>query len=478
MDSKKIKLALLRMKNNDSKNVLNSGRSIKLPKYISNLKGTIFSQNTSFLNVYPRRKYNSSLSMDKVKNFSPNSLPNENNIDLLKENLLKTKEMYNEQNGELYKLKLKYNKLFQLHEDNLKILQSIINKAGININIKNVNNEEVLNISKNYDFSQIITGEEKDNLKEKHLISCFKTKILEYQYLLDKKNEEILKLKKSGRIAKLSKLENDNACKSLENINLSREKDRLNEKILSMENFMGTLNNRCKMLEKNDNKNMNDIGELQNKISNLNNEIEIKDKMILKLNRKINKNKEENKLMEIKIKTLENEINNYKEEKTTYKQYLDEKEKYEINDINIKKKLELLKNENEMLVRNLNKAKKEKNDFFIKYENIQKEKEKYLYNKEDIKAKNKDKELQIKLINEKLKKNDNSNEILGKKINELKNEINNSNINEYEKDYENLKNINNIYKEKDKINLEKIDLLKQKIMKLEEKNTFVNKLIL
>ena len=66
----------------------------------------------------------------------------------------------------------------------------------------------------------------------------------------------------------MSKLESDNACKSLENINLSKEKQKLNEKILSMENIMGSLNTRCQKLEKNENKNINNIGELQNKIRN------------------------------------------------------------------------------------------------------------------------------------------------------------------------------------------------------------------
>ena len=480
MDSKKIKLALLRMKKNESKGSLNSGRTIKLPKY-TNLKGMTYLGNNNNINntntsrisnsifkICSRKKYNSSMSSDKMLNFSSDCFPNDNNIDLLKDNLLKTKERYNEQNSELYKLKLKYNKLYQFHEDNLKILQSIINKAGINTNINCLNNEDILNITNTVDFSHIITTEEKENLKEKHLISCFKTKILEYQYLLDKKNEEILKLKNSSRILKLTKLESDNACKSLENINLSKEKKKLNEKILNMENVMGSLNNRCQKLEKNENKNMNNIGELQNKINNLINEIELKDKIIGKLNKKINKNKEENRIMEKKINNLENEINKYEEEKKSYKKYLDEKEKYETNDENMKKKLEQLKNENEKLTLSINKIKKEKNDFFIKYETIQKEKEKFLSDKEEIKTRNKDKEKQIKLINEKIKDKENKNEIIEKKIEELKKE----NENNYENE-----TLNNLYIEKEKNHLEKIDLLKQKIMKLEEKNNIITKLI-
>jgi hypothetical protein len=44
---------------------------------------------------------------------------------------------------------------------------------------------------------------------------------------------------------------------------LSKEKQKLNEKIISMENVMGTLNNKCQRLEKNENKNINNIEELQ-----------------------------------------------------------------------------------------------------------------------------------------------------------------------------------------------------------------------
>jgi len=49
MDSKKIKLALLRMKKNESKGSLNSGRTIKLPKY-TNLKGMTYLGNNNNIN--------------------------------------------------------------------------------------------------------------------------------------------------------------------------------------------------------------------------------------------------------------------------------------------------------------------------------------------------------------------------------------------------------------------------------------------
>ena len=481
MDSKKIKLALLRMKKKDNKSSLNTERPINKSTNLSNRninlsKGNLSTNNNKNLNrisnnllsIYSHKKYNISFSPEKALNLSDDFFLNNNkniSIDLLKENLIKAKERYNEQNCELYKLKLKYNKLYKFHEESLKILQSLINKAGINTNVSNLTNEEILNITNNCDFSHIITTEEKENLKEKHLIYCFKTRILEYQYLLDKKEEEISKIKKSSRICKLSKLESDNACKSLENINLSKEKQKLNEKIISMENVMGTLNNKCQRLEKNENKNINNIEELQSKIRNLLNEIDLKDKIIEKLNKKINKNKEESRISEKKIYNLELQINTFNEEKKSYKKFLDEKENYELNDEKMKKKCELLKIENEKLTQNYNLIKKENNENFIKYESIRKEKENYLLNKEENKTKIKDKEKQIKLINDQIKIKENKNGELMKKIENF--EKNNKN--------ENLSNINELYKDIFKNNLEEIDLLKQKIHKIEEKFGILNK---
>ena len=482
MDSKKIKLALLRMKIKDNKSSLNSERSINISKNLINRnfnlsKGNISTNSNNSLNkisnnllsIYSQRKHHIPLSPEKALNLSEDFFPISNNknmsIDLLKENLIKTKEMYNEQNHELYKLKLRYNKLYKFHEESLKILQSLINRSGINTNISNLTNEEIVNTTNNCDFSHAITAEEKENLKEKYLIFCYKTKILEYQYLLDKKNEEISKIKKSSRICRLSKLESDNACKSLENINLSKEKQILNEKIINMENVMGSLNNRCQLLEKNENKNMNNIEELQSKIKNLLNEIDIKDKIIEKLNKKINKNKEESRLAEKKIFNLEIKINGFNEEKKIYQKYLDEKTKYESNDEKMKKKCELLKNENDKLTQNYNQIKKEYNEYFIKYDTIRKEKEKYLLNKEENKIKIKDKEKQIKLINDQIINKENKNGELRKKIENF--EKNNN--------YDNLENINEVYKEIFKNNIEEIELLKQKMQKIEEKVGILNK---
>ena len=473
MDLKKIKLALLKKKNKEFKSPLKSDCSIKIPKYISN-KNINKNQN-SLLSIYSNKKFNISMSPEKSLNLSDDIFPSMNvnniaNIDLLKEKLIKTKEICNQQSHELYKLRLKYNKLYNYHEENLKLLNSIINKAGVNTN--NLSRENISYITNNCDFSHIISNKEKENLKEKHLISCYKIKILEYQYLLDKKNEEISKIKNSSRISKLSRLESDNACKSLENINLSKEKQKLNEKIISMENIMGSLCNRCEKLEINGNKNLNNIEELQNKIKILVEDNNLKDNIIDKCNKKINKNREEYRILEKKIKNLEAEINIYKEEKKNYKKFLDEKEKYELNDENMKKKVENVKNENEKLLHNYNLMKKENIDNFNKYENIRKEKEKFLINKEESKLKIKDKDKQIKTINEQIQNKEEKGNEIGKKIENMEKVLKNND------ETENFKKLNNLYKENENNHLEEINLLKQKIQKLEEKNVILNKSLL
>ncbi len=479
MDTKKLKMSLLKSNasNNDSKTGPLTGRLVKLPRNLNLKKGytgfyynSVSNKLSSSINrICSQKKYNFP-SQEKNLNMSSDFIPNNNNInskDFLKEKLLKTKEMYNEQNAELYRLRLKYNRLYHFHEDNLKILQTIINKAGINTSIKQLTNEDLVKISNKCDFSNIISSEEKEFLKDRHLISCFKTKILEYQYLLDRKCEEISKIKNSSRITKMTKLVSDNACKSLENMNLSNEKKKLNEKLLSMGNVMDCLNDRCKELEKNENKNMNNISELQIKIRSLVDEINVKEKIIERLNKTIAKYKDEKISFEKKIKNLEQEISDFQEEKRISQNFIKQKVQYETNYENMKKRLETLKSENDKLNFNNNIIKKENENFLVQLDTIQKERDKFLLNKDEIKAKGREKERQIKLLDDKYKNKENQNlEIIEKIESSIKTELNNE-LNEKKE----------LYKEKELIYTDKIDLLKQKIQKLEEKINLYNKLM-
>ena len=375
MNAKKLKKVILNINNKSSSKIEND---IKFPKNISNRNNKLPSNSISFYNssnngskfLPNKRSLHFSLSQNKYKHLNIDYLKNNNcESDLLKDNLIKTKEQYNEKNNELINLKLKYNQLTRFNRENLRLLYNIMKKAGLG-----VDNEK--NIIDNLDISQILSKEEQETLKTKHLISCFKTKLFEYKNIIDKKDIELSKIKKDSRIKRLVKLENDNACKSLENINLTLEKDELNNKISSMTLAIGNLNNKCYRLKKSENKNMNDIGGLMNKIQNLTNEIETKDKVISSLTRKIHKDKEENKSLEKKVGDLENEIAQFDEDKRKCEKYLKEKKNYEKNDYNMSKKVENLKKENEKLKLDLKKANEFKDELIIKYEKIMEEKEK------------------------------------------------------------------------------------------------------
>ena len=437
------------LENRMSKNTYN--RNDKLIESVSLNNNSI---NASSL--FPNKKLlRFSLSQHKYSNANLEDLQNiKENSDILRDKLIKTKEKYNEKNNELYNLRLKYNKLSKYNQDNLKLLYTIMNKAGISSNKEDINN--------NLDISQILKKEEQEILKKKHLITCFKTKLLEYRSNLDEKENEISKIKKSSRINKLLKLENDNACKNYENINLTIEKDILNRRIYNMKTIVNSLNNKCHLLRKSEDKNLNNIGELTNKIEKLSSDVKAKDKIIEDLNNKIKIGKENKQILEIKLLNLENKIKKYEEEKKQYQADLIQKDNYEKNIENMKKRLEKL--QNEKLKDDLNKNNDTDKDYYQKYEELMEEKNKLSLIKDEINNKTIEKNNEIKLIDEKIKLND-------EKLKEENQNINNNNENGTE-------NLNNIYRLKEKIYLDEIDLLKQKVLKMEEKNELFNKLFI
>ena len=454
MNDKKMKLALLHI-NNKNNEKLNKGNTLnKLScnrnnKIITNSSFNNSSINKSNLGL--KKTYHLSLSQNKFTNFNIENYQNNNDdSDILRDSLIKVKEKYNEKSNELYSLQLRYNKLNKFNRDNLKLLYTIMKKAGIA-----PNKEDIIN---NLDISQILKKEEQESLKEKHLISCFKSKLLEYKKQIDAKENEITEIRKASRITKLAKLQNDNACKSLENINLTIEKDKLNNKISNMETIMNSLNNKCYRLRKSENRNMIDIGELTNKIQNLSNDIKTKDKIIENLTKRIKKQREDKKSSDSKTNSSWKETN-YEEEKKKFGTFLKEKKNYEKNIDNFKKKFENVKKENE--------------EFKNKYEELKKEKDKLILMKDEIKQKIQEKEKEIESIEDKIKSNDEKIKEDSQKIKEEQKPDNNNQENENE----NLKILNNIYKQNEQNYLEEIDLLKQKILKLEEKNNLFNDLL-
>ena len=472
MNAKKLKLALLNVNNKKSGIKIKEDRYQKNSYNRNNKLINNSSLNISSINVsdfgQSKKLHHLSLSQIKKSNLDiDNFQKNNENADILRDNLIKTKEKYNEKSNELYNLKLKYNKLNKYNRDNLKLLYTIMNRAGISPNKEDMTN--------NLDITQILKKEDHEVLKGQHLISCFKAKLLEYRTKLDEKEDEISKIRKSARINKLSKLENDNACKSLENINLNIEKDKLNNKLTNMKTIMQSLNNQCYRLKKTENKNTNEIGELMNKIQNLINDIKTKEQIITNLSKKIKKGKEDNLTLENKIINLENEIIKCREEKKNCEGFLKEKDNYEKIIEDMKKKIEILKKENEKLSTNLNRNKDFNGELLHKYEELQKERDKFILMKDDIKKDIKEKEKTIKLIDEKIKTNKEKLKTETSNINpEKKADINNN----QESKNEDFKILYNIYKENENAYVEEIKLLKQKILKLEEKNNLFNKIII
>ena len=120
---------------------------------------------------------------------------------------------------------------------------------------------------------------------------------------------------------------------------------------------------------------------------------------------------------------------------------------------------------------NFNKSKELNNGLLIKYEELREEKDRLLLIKDEIKKKVKEKEKGIKIIDEKIKNNKEKLKEVNSNINKEQNLDNN-----VENELENLKILNNIHKETERIYLDEIELLKQKILKLEEKNNLFNKI--
>ena len=165
MNTKKLKLALLNINN---KNNEKTNKGNKFLKYTSNRNNKLIN-NASFNNssinasnfVPNKRLLHFSLSQNKYTNLNLDDIQKINeNSDILRDNLIKTKEKYNEKSSELYNLKLKYNKLNQYNRDNLKLLYNIMNRAGITPNKEEIDN----NNNNNLDISQILSKEENKTL--------------------------------------------------------------------------------------------------------------------------------------------------------------------------------------------------------------------------------------------------------------------------------------------------------------------------
>ena len=116
MNAKKLKLALLNVNNKKSGIKIKEDRYQKNSYNRNNKLINNSSLNISSINVsnfgQSKKLHHLSLSQSKKSNLDiDNFQKNNENADILRDNLIKTKEKYNEKSNELYNLKLKYNKL-------------------------------------------------------------------------------------------------------------------------------------------------------------------------------------------------------------------------------------------------------------------------------------------------------------------------------------------------------------------------------
>ena len=124
MNSKSLKKAMININNRNNSKI---EKEIKLPKNISNRNNKItnsISFNNSSINASRitsnKLKNHFSLSKNKYPQLNCDYLKNNNDdSDILKDNLIKTKEQYNAKASELTSLKLKYNQLTRFNRENL-----------------------------------------------------------------------------------------------------------------------------------------------------------------------------------------------------------------------------------------------------------------------------------------------------------------------------------------------------------------------
>ena len=200
---------------------------------------------------------------------------------------------------------------------------------------------------------------------------------------------------------------------------------------------------------------------------------EIKNKIITNLTKKINKGKEEKKILSNKITYLENEIKKIESDKKQSEIFLKEKGNYIKNIEILNEKIENLKMGSEELTQYFIKSKETSDKLIQKYDELKEKMDKFLLLKEDINKKMKVKEGEIKLIDEKIKINNNKYSEIIHHFNEEKISNINDNI---EDEIEKLKSLNNVYRTKEELYKDELDLLKQKILKLEEKCNLFNQL--
>ena len=140
-----MKIALLKINNKNNERIIKGMKFLKNTSnrnYKLNDSDSLKNHSINYSN-YGLKKNNLhfSLSKTKYKKINMEDIQKINdNSDILRDDLMKTKEKFKEKSSELYNLKLKYNKLNKYNIDTLKILYNLVNKSGVS-----PNKEDMLN---------------------------------------------------------------------------------------------------------------------------------------------------------------------------------------------------------------------------------------------------------------------------------------------------------------------------------------------
>ena len=122
-----MKIALLNINNKNNERIIKGMKFLKNTSnrnYRLNDSDSLKNNSINYSNYGLKKNYlHFSLSKTKYKKINIEDIQKINdNSDILRDDLMKTKEKFKEKSNELYNLKLKYNKLNKYNIDTLKIL--------------------------------------------------------------------------------------------------------------------------------------------------------------------------------------------------------------------------------------------------------------------------------------------------------------------------------------------------------------------
>lgn len=330
-----------------------------------------------------------------LSNSLSRSTQDENQYEKLKDKYLKTKSLYNEQALRLKELKLAFNKLYDINISNNKILMTIFEKAGLG-SVKFENFNEVFDMISACDFSGIKDLQE---YKDRHLINCYRARIIEYKYLLNQKISEINYMTEKSRIAKLAKLEGECANQNIENWSLNKDRTVLMNQVQSMEDTIKKLREQISYREAEDERSQMVINSLDEKLkftlNVLNNSKDISSNFIKERYLNVQNESSDGKVKDqddLKVSVEIDKINGANMQQL--------KDSFNKREQKLKNQIKLLKWENDKLNRSLQKINKEHDEYSIRLLKLEDERNKYLSSQRKPPVLLRDKEKEIRNLKE------------------------------------------------------------------------------